>query len=92
MLNYRHMKKTYRNREEGHPDSGGFPHGGHCPQLCLLLVSSRSKIVQQKGARALGSDRSGFKPRLSFVTVGKLPDLSDSRSLISEMEKAAPPS
>lgn len=61
---------------------------GTAPSVCLLLVSSRSK----KGARALGSDRSGFKPRLSFVTVGKLPDLSDSRSLISEMEKAAPPS
>lgn len=65
---------------------------GTAPSVCLLLVLSRSKIVQQKGARALGSDRSGFKPRLSFVTVGKLPDLSDSRSLISEMEKAAPPS
>lgn len=58
-------------------------------------VSSVGLIKKQdcrvgKKARALGSERPGFKSYLCSVTLGKLPNLSEPCSLLGKMRKTMP--
>lgn len=69
--------KTCGDSEAGQPHSGELSPGGHC-------------WMSHQEARALGSETPGFKSYLCSVTLGKLPNLSESCSLISKMGKASP--